>query len=248
MELPADLVAYLERFFSGDRERDRNIALKRDHTRRVLQTAEKIAAEEKLPEDAKKLLLRAALLHDVSRFEQFARYGTFRDAISFDHGERSAVIAEKEGFLCDLDAEEKRDVLFAVRYHNKVALPEAPSPRAELIARLVRDADKLDIFHILLDHLEAPSNPAIVWQLPERGEVSETVAAELLNGRSPDNRDFASSLDFAVAKAGWVFDLNSSCVKAEFVRLGLLDKLGEKLPSTPLVTRILAKAKEHLKA
>ena len=103
ISLEQHLRDYAASFYNGQPENDRNIRLKIDHTFRVRDEARRIAAAE-LPDPAERSLAeRAALLHDLSRFEQFARFGTFMDAASFDHGDRSAELAAEQHLLDDLD-------------------------------------------------------------------------------------------------------------------------------------------------
>ena len=58
---------------------DEKIKLKIDHTYRVAELCERIAKAEQM-------------VHDVGRFEQLRRYGTFSDADSIDHAALGADI------------------------------------------------------------------------------------------------------------------------------------------------------------
>lgn len=247
MDLRGKFFALADSFLDGREENDCNIKLKKQHTLRVAAAAEKIATAEKLTEEEHICSLYSAWLHDVSRFEQFRRFGTFNDGASFDHGERSAELVEELGFIRNLPQEQQQAVIFAVKSHNKRELPPPPSGLAETAAKIVRDADKLDIFRVLLDYLDKPDNPAVIWGLPESSEVTPEVAAALLQGRCPDNRYFASRLDFLISKAGWAFDLNTRCAKDIFRQKEFLQKLEKQLPETPLTEKIFLKANEDLK-
>lgn len=161
ISLEQHLRDYAASFYNGQPENDRNIRLKIDHTFRVRDEARRIAAAE-LPDPAERSLAeRAALLHDLSRFEQFARFGTFKDAASFDHGDRSAELAAEQHLLDDLDEAAQADVLDAIRSHNKLAIPGTLSERGTVLAQVVRDADKIDIMPILFDYLN--TRPTSRW-------------------------------------------------------------------------------------
>lgn len=161
ISLEQHLRDYAASFYNGQPENDRNIRLKIDHTFRVRDEARRIAAAE-LPDPAERSLAeRAALLHDLSRFEQFARFGTFKDAASFDHGDRSAELAAEQHLLDDLDEAAQADVLDAIRSHNKLAIPGTLSERGTVLAQVVRDADKIDIMPILFDYLKHPTNKSV---------------------------------------------------------------------------------------
>ena len=115
---------YASGFLTGRGETDCGTTLKIEHTMRVLDETERLAAAERFSPTETRLSRYAALLHDLSRFEQFVCYRTFRDAESFDHGDRSAELAAELGFTAPLPREEADAVLLAVRRHNKIALPE----------------------------------------------------------------------------------------------------------------------------
>lgn len=73
------------------------------------------------------------------------QYHTFNDLKSFDHGDYGAELLKKliRNFI-SIDKYDK--VIFeAVRNHNKLRIDENLNEQERLFAKLVRDADKLDI-------------------------------------------------------------------------------------------------------
>jgi hypothetical protein len=83
---------YVSGFFTGSDELDRVFKLKQMHTERVCFTIRRLGKALQL--SSRDLLLAevAALLHDVGRFSQFARYRTFRDKDSTHHGRLGRVV------------------------------------------------------------------------------------------------------------------------------------------------------------
>ena len=73
---------------------DVNIKLKIEHTYRVAGIAERIARSGDIDMDEYSVdfCWLLGMLHDIGRFEQFTRYGTFKDAESVDHAELGADI------------------------------------------------------------------------------------------------------------------------------------------------------------
>ena len=71
---------------------DDKVRLKIEHTWRVAQLCERIAQALEMTEEEQDLAWLAGLLHDVGRFEQLKRYGTFIDAQSIDHAKYGAEI------------------------------------------------------------------------------------------------------------------------------------------------------------
>ena len=115
-----------------------------------------------------------------------------------------------------------------------------------MIARAVRDADKLDIFPILLEYLAQPDNEAVVLNLKPSPELSPAVLSDMLAGRCPKLRDLKTKTDFLVAKLLWVNDLNFRHSLREFRRRDYVRQLAHYLPDTPEVRTIRAAVEAKL--
>ena len=76
-----------------------NIRLKIDHTYRVAAIAEQIAKSVGLGEYNVGFCWLLGMLHDIGRFEQYTRFGTFKDAESLDHAELGANILFNDGLI-----------------------------------------------------------------------------------------------------------------------------------------------------
>ena len=244
-----NFTGYVRQFYTGDREIDRNQTLKEEHSLRVVEEAAAIAQEENFTPSEARLLQYAALFHDISRFEQFKRFRTFDDRRSFDHGDRSYEILQETGLLPEeLDSGDRRVVLTAVRFHNKLETPETLSALERKILLATRDADKIDIMQILIGHLKNPENPAIVYKLSESGILSDKVRDTVLAGRLPAHSMFESSLDFIAAKFAWAFDLNSRRACRVFLERSYMQEIRRLLPEKPeVLDRMLEKVLVHLK-
>ena len=94
---------------------DEKVKLKIDHTYRVAALCEQIAQSISLSSDDVDIAWFSGLLHDVGRFEQLRRFGTFNDAQSIDHAMYGAEILfdqEKIWDYIDRDAIMKDELLF----------------------------------------------------------------------------------------------------------------------------------------
>ena len=129
---------------------DEKVKLKIDHTYRVCSLCQQIAVQSGLGEDETELAWLCGLLHDVGRFEQLRRYGTFNDAQSIDHAEFGADILFREGKIRDYIADDSEDELLekAVRCHSAYRVPVQYTTREKRFADLLRDADKIDILKV----------------------------------------------------------------------------------------------------
>ena len=225
---------------------DENIDLKVDHTLRVASETSRLCAAEKIAKRLVEPALYAAMLHDLSRFSQFRQSGSFNDAESFDHGDRSAEIAAAEGWVAELDHKTAEAVLTAVAWHNKPEIPKGLSPDAMTLTRLVRDADKLDIFNVVLTHLAHPEdNPAVTFSLDPDAGVTPEIAAAIAEGRQVMHRDMRTAADFVAAKLLWPFDLNFTWSKREFLRRDYIGRLMKHLPDDPALHAAAVRVTEH---
>ncbi len=145
---------YIRTFESGDPEYQRNIELKEAHTRRVCLEILDIGNNLCLNGEDLHLAEVMALFHDIGRFEQYARYGTFYDLRSEDHAVLGVKVLRKTGVLEVLDQSTADLILRCVAYHNRAFLPEYESERCLFFARLLRDADKLDILRVVTDYYQ----------------------------------------------------------------------------------------------
>lgn len=78
---------------------DEKIKLKIDHTYRVAGLCQRIAESLGLSEPDVDIAWFLGMLHDIGRFEQIRRFGTFNDAQSVDHAEFGADLLFKEGLI-----------------------------------------------------------------------------------------------------------------------------------------------------
>ena len=90
------------------------------------------------------------LLHDIGRFEQFTKYQSFDDKL-LDHGDYGVKIIKELKILSEFNIKkEDYDVVYkAIENHNKYAIANNLNKRELLFAKMIRDADKLDILYAL---------------------------------------------------------------------------------------------------
>jgi hypothetical protein len=196
---------------SDESDNDYHIRLKLDHSLRVLDDALAIIKEEDIPGHVANLTALSALYHDIGRFPQFAQFGTFKDADSINHG-RMGVLALRSRELPDgLSEEEWRLVRASVGLHNaKEINPRTNNPLRTMV-NVTRDADKLDIFSIILAHLDRKNDPkkVVILSLEENpSKYSKTIYDTTLAGATCDYGALRYSNDFILLLISWVFSLN----------------------------------------
>lgn len=200
----------LERFAAYVRDydpTDPRIALKIVHTFQVTRRMEELCRAEHLPLGQAYLHGLAALYHDIGRFEQVRRYHTFLDAKSLDHAQLSAEILEDGEFLDHLEDSQRAAVIEAVREHSWLQVnPDLPK-QTLYMARMLRDADKLDIFRVFAtEDFEVSCNGSLeqaAWET-----ISDPVYAAVMEGRSVKKEDRRTSLDIWATFLSFFYDLN----------------------------------------
>jgi hypothetical protein len=242
-DLKAWFDAYVATFASENRELQKNFDLKRDHTGRVCKEILLVGRQLGLSTEQLRLAEITALFHDLGRFEQYARYGTFADSRSVNHARLGVEILRDHNVLAVLDDSMRHLVLCTIGWHNRAALPAEADATCLFFARLLRDADKLDIWRVVTDYYRQDNptpNAALELGLPNTPAISDAVLADLLAGRIVDIKEVRTLNDLKLLQLGWVYDLN---FPPSFRRLrdqGYLDLIRTALPETETVAEIFA--------
>lgn len=182
MQAQAAFAAYVRPYDAEDPK----IKLKIGHTYRVAALCERIAASLGLPAADIDLAWLCGLLHDIGRFEQVRRFGTFNDAVSINHARCSAAVLFDEGHIADfVDGDDESPLLrTAIELHNVYRLPAELDDRTRLFCQILRDADKIDILRVNVETpleeiygvsrealLQSPVSPAVLAAFYERHAV-----------------------------------------------------------------------------
>lgn len=251
-EALSTLKAWFTRYtapFRKTEDANHPLEIKWRHTFEVCKLCVLIGRGIGLPQEKLNLLEAAGLCHDVGRFEQYTRYGTFVDRKSEDHALLAVRILRENDALSHIEQQEAETVFAAVENHNKASLPRMQTDALHAV-RILRDADKLDILRILDAHYSdrerGIENSSIELELPDVPGLSAEVCGALLEKRCADYRHLRSSNDFKLAQMGWAYDLNYQPSLRLFREKDYLGSLRSRLPASPLVERIHRDASEFL--
>lgn len=131
---------------------DGKIALKVAHILRVSSISKRIAIALNLNEEDINLAELIGLLHDIGRFEQVKKFNTFVDKDSINHGEYGVKILFEDNLIEKFHIEEKyyKTIKIAILNHNKSKIEDGLTEKELLHSKIIRDSDKIDIFHVLL--------------------------------------------------------------------------------------------------
>lgn len=242
---------YVDGFLTRDPDFDENIEIKRGHSLNVAGHAAMIADSLALPPDLDRACRLAGLLHDLGRFEQYRDWRTFDDRASVDHGRLGSLVLGRARVLAGEPARVRRLTRAAVLLHNRRRLPAAVPADHLLVTRVVRDADKLDIFRVMAAHL-APGralNPVVTLGLrDDPGAWSEAVAAAVRGRRLAEYAQMEYVNDFKLLLLSWVYDLNFPAARRFLAGSGLIQNLAAQLPAAPEVAELVKQAMADLEA
>jgi hypothetical protein len=243
---------YVGRFYGDDEYVNAHIRLKQDHTRRTGEEMLYLAGELALDDNQTRVAEVIALFHDIGRFSQFATYRTHNDSRSVDHCRLGVEVLEREGILDSLPREERRWVQTAIEDHGRKTLPADLKGQTLLFAKLIRDADKIDIFHIVTTsyraYRENPAKLSFEVELPDEPGYSPAVIEAVSNGGLVDYRDVRALNDMKLCQLGWVHDVNFAASLQRLQQRGYIEDLLTFLPQTPEIAVAGEKIRAYIRS
>ncbi len=234
---------YVGTFKYGSEKLRHSTILKEEHSLRVRDEIEDIGRSLQLDRNELQLAGITALLHDIGRFEQFARYGTFEDARSEDHAGLGVKILRRYGILEGFGEHLSELMLGIIGYHNKAALPENETETCLFFSRLLRDADKLDIYRVVSDHYSSKdkwTDGLLEFSFSETPGISDDVYQDIVNHRIVDFKHVNNLNDFKLLQIGWIFDINFDHTLRSLVSRGYLEVIRSLLPDSEQIGEIFA--------
>lgn len=232
--------------YDGGQEK---VRLKIEHTFRVCGLCEEIARSLDLTDQDVDLAWLIGLLHDVGRFEQLKRFGTFIDSQSIDHAAFGADILFQEGRIRDYLDENAQDTLIetAVRYHNAYRLPGELDERTELFCNLIRDADKIDILRV---NVEFPLEE--IYNVSTRELRSGQVTAKVMESFEQERAVLRSlkmtAVDHVVGHISLAYELVFPESRRIALRQGYLKKLMSFESDNPATREAFVHIREKMTA
>jgi hypothetical protein len=220
----------------------RNLDLKEAHTVHVCAIIDRIAAALGLGENDRRIASVTALFHDLGRFPQYRKYRTFRDVDSENHAKLSLWELNRHRVLHTVNFAERQCIGRAIYYHNRLGLPGNLDSAASLHCRLIRDADKIDIFRVMNEHFqvaEARRDPVVTLGLTEDTLVRDEVYGMLFEGRLLQYAKLKTTNEFKVLQMSWVFDINFLPTLKILQERDDIARLAATMPDTPLLRKAL---------
>ena len=199
---------------------ERMIAYKYNHSYRVVHQSEEICRSLDLDNVERDLASLIALLHDIARFRQWTEYKSFKDRETFDHGDEAAKILFDEGEIknYNCDKEDYDIIRKAIVNHNKFVIENGLNERELLHAKIIRDADKLDILYAFS-----------TWRLlditNDDSAISDEIRKQFFEHKPVDRKYMKTVNDGVLDILSFVFDLNYDYSFERVYEEGYVDKI-----------------------
>lgn len=153
----------------------------------------------------------AGLFHDIGRFRQYQDYRTFNDAKSENHALLGLDEIDRFGLLDGIPPEQSGIIRFAIENHNKKAITEVKDRKTRFFALLLRDADKLDIWRVMIAHVKKGNtgcHDPVTRNMPHSNFISDGIIDYLESGVIVPLSEVKNLNDFKIFLISWIFDLN----------------------------------------
>lgn len=239
---------YMKSFYSDDAEVQQGILIKEKHTGYVTANCVELAKFLKLSKHDSELAEIIGLFHDVGRFRQYSIYKTFNDADSEDHADLALKVIGELEFFNELSAQDYNLVKFAIQNHNKKVIAPCEDERKILFAKLIRDADKLDIYRVLEPFLAQSNADKMPKFIKGKGrpDISPDFVENFVTGNQADYRKIRTNGDRKIVRLMWIYDINFSWTMQKIVERGYIDKIISNLPMDERVAEGVRRLKLHV--
>ncbi len=220
---------------------DKNILLKYYHSLRVKDLCALIAKEENLSSEDIALSKIIGLLHDYGRFYQWRDYNTYNDLKSVDHGDLAAemLFINNEILKFWPNVKDYDEIFDAIKYHNKLKVPETLSDHNAKLCKILRDADKLDIIYI------HSSGTKDIKETNE--EISDLVKADFDNKMTVNNENIKTSNDHIIQTLSLIFGLNFKYSYKYLKEYDLINKMYERIKDKQKFKYYFDKINDYMK-
>jgi len=236
---------YVTMFYGDDEFVNANIELKEKHSHRTCEEMLYLADQLGLSCEQRRLAETIALFHDVGRFKQFIECRTYNDPRSVNHCLLGVEVLQKTKVLECLEEQEKELIEKAVEYHGIKELPSGLKGDCLLFSKLIRDADKLDIFYVVTEYYEQyrrnPEGFKLEIELPDEPGYSAKIVEAIMQGRKVDYSKLQTWNDMKLLQLGWVYDVNFTATLKRIKERKFLEKIAGFLPINDDIKKVKEK-------
>jgi hypothetical protein len=256
-ELKTWFSRYVDSFLQTCEKQKKKIEMKKAHCHRTEKEIFHLAKKMGLAGDRIILARIIGLLHDIGRFEQYCRYLDFNQRRKEDHGLSGANLLREKAVLSFLPDKDQAIVYKAVQSHNQINIPHDVSEEELLFIKLLRDADKLDIWHFVTTYcynkpgfkrMLNPDFNSSDLKLPDKYNISEKVFEQLLKGKIIRFEDLTCLNDLKCMQLSWIYELYFTFSLQKVFKRQYIHKICSVIKAEKVKVKIIKNSlKMHLK-
>lgn len=246
---------YINNFYKPDNEKyNENIELKRYHSIKVSERMNDLSAYLKLDIRNTNIAKITGLYHDIGRFTQYRDYNTFSDDESLYHGDLGVKVLKTEQRPLRVTSKEFEDILTAIYNHGLPELESISDPGRVRLCKMIRDADKMDIFRIvdnynqeILSGKRQNRNVSLELGLKNKDKISKKVMDAFMQGKIVLKSDMEFINDFKLLQIAWIYDMNYNFTKKYVLESGHLENIINTISSPAEREKIYQKVLSDIK-
>ncbi len=206
------------------------ISSKYYHSKRVAILSKKLAQELNFNFHEVRLATQIGLLHDIARFYEYTRYGTFTNIKTFDHGYIGTLILKNDNFIkkFNVNDSDEETLYAAIRNHNKLLIEKKYINNK--FCKLIRDADKADILYKI-------GNSEKFTSKYNGLNASTKIHNDFMNHKAIDEKNIKTYVDNVLCILGFIYDINYDVTLKLIDEMNYLDKIYNLLENKEIFKR-----------
>ena len=165
------------------------------------------------------------------------RFHDFRDYLTVDHAQLGVEILKENHLIRSFVEDEKYDdtIFQAISNHNKYAIADGLDKNTLMHAKVIRDADKTDIFRV---HIEDPVDDFLFIKEDEikQSKISKEIEKQFYEGHCIVSGGRKSGADVYVMRLAFIYDVNYvpalKYIQKQNYLQRMIDRIGFENPET----------------
>ena len=207
--LQTEYEEYITQFKSAPYNADPTIEKTILHTVNVVGNILILADSIELSENEKHIAEIVARFHDIGRLWLLLPENSERKIT--DHAEASIEYLKTSPIFHELDEPTQNIIIQVIKNHNKPELPKKEGEAVLFYVKLLRDADKLDVWRSTSEYITRKGgkpNMAIELGLSDKPVVTPSLSKIIMEGGIPNKSDIMTFNDLLIFQLSWIFDLH----------------------------------------